>query len=237
VRHEGRFASWRPSGLGRFTDPEGNVYEGEFVDGALQGDGRYRGKDGSLYEGAFKAWRYHGHGRLRLPNGDVYTGGFERGLYEGQGTLTYAKPRADGRTQLSGIWRYGEPAQKEDERNKSLADLESAVYRQRELLDRAVGSLQPSDPRRIQYYLGWGRRNAEVFRAKSNTCAIGRARLRHHGTRDHLISSRSTRSRCRWPPSPAAEALMATKRPWTGRIPFCSVEPGSRSTFDLVRAT
>jgi len=195
VRHEGRFASWRPSGPGRFTDPEGNVFEGEFVDGALQGDGRYRGKDGSLYEGAFKAWRYHGQGRLLLANGEVYAGSFERGFYEGQGTLTYAKPRADGRTEVSGMWRYGELAQKKEERKKSLAGLESALYRQRELLDRALGSLQPSDPRRINmYYLGVaGDGTQEVFRREVEYVRDQFARSYDTtGRAITLINSRST---------------------------------------------
>lgn len=195
VRHVGKFADWRPDGFGRFTSGDGDLYEGDFVDGRLEGDGRYVGKDGSLYEGTFKDWRYHGQGRLRLANGDLYVGGFERGFYEGEGTLTYAKPRADGRTELTGLWRYGDPATRTEDREKSVVGQERAIYLQRALLDRALAGLEPSDPKRISmYFLGVaGDGKQEVFRREVEYV---RDQFAHsYGTGGRavtLINSRST---------------------------------------------
>ena len=164
-RHEGSFRNWRPHGAGRYTDGPGNVYEGQFVDGQMEGDGRFVGKDGTLYEGDFKQWLFDGHGQMRLANGDRYKGGFSRGLYEGQGTLTYVKPQADGRTQESGIWRFGKlPAHKDMQ--KAAINVETALYNQRRLLDNALASLPPRDPKKINLYLlaVAGDGSQEVFR-------------------------------------------------------------------------
>jgi hypothetical protein len=166
VRHTGKFTDWRPNGFGRFTTARGDLYEGDFAGGRLEGAGRYVGKDGALYEGTFKDWRYHGQGRLRKANGDLYVGSFEEGLYEGAGTLTYAKARMDGQTEVRGLWHDGEPATSKEERQTLVADQERALYLQRALLDRAFAELAPSDPARINMYVlavaGDGKQ--EVFR-------------------------------------------------------------------------
>jgi hypothetical protein len=86
-------------------------------------------------------------------------------LYEGQGTLTYAKPRADGRTRDTGTWRYGRLYDEEKQR-KALADAEAALYAQGRLLDRALESIRPGEPGRIDMYLLGvaGDGSQEVFR-------------------------------------------------------------------------
>jgi hypothetical protein len=197
VRHEGRFVNWRPHGPGRFTDPQGGVYQGTFVDGQLNGEGRYAAKDGTLYEGTFESWQYHGRGRLELPNGDVYRGGFARGFYEGEGTLTYAKPRRDGRATETGTWRYGELAPEKEQAGGSLLDAEAALYAQRRLLDEALASLAPAEAGRINMYLlaVAGDGSQEVFRREVEFVRDQFARS--YGTQGRaitLVNSRTTMS-------------------------------------------
>src|SRR5437868_6579723 len=100
-----------------------------------------------------------------MANGDVYEGGFANGLYNGEGTLTYAKPQPDGRKRDAGVWRYGRFAN-DEERARTRANVETALYSQRELLDKALASLKAREPGRINLYLlavaGYGPQ--EVFR-------------------------------------------------------------------------
>lgn len=149
--HEGGFVNWRPQGKGKRTDPEGVVYEGEFEAGDLR-KGRMTAADGSWYEGALRQFKPQGQGTLHLVNGDVYVGGFAYGYYDGQGTLTLAKPDAEGRLQISGVWRYGELKDDEVER-KRLANVEAALYGQGALLDQALAAVLARDPGRINLYL------------------------------------------------------------------------------------
>ncbi len=166
--HEGRFLRWRSNGPGTFTDAEGNVFEGNYSNGELNGRGRLRGKTGFAYEGEFKAWRFHGKGSLRLANGDEYSGGFANGQYEGEGVLSYARPRDDGRSEDRGIWREG---RFEDEAARQLAmrNVELALYSQQSILERALGSLAPRDPGRINMYMlaVGGDGSQEVFRREA----------------------------------------------------------------------
>jgi hypothetical protein len=167
ARYEGEFLKWRMHGKGRFTDPAGNIYEGTFANGELEGKGTLTGPHGNRYSGDFKLWQFHGQGELRLANGDVYRGGFANGTYDGQGTLTFAKPRPDGATQQSGLWRYGmlETEQRE-KRRLAAVNVETALYNQRALLAQAIGALAPRDPARINLFLLaiGGDGSQEVFR-------------------------------------------------------------------------
>ena len=167
ARYEGEFLNWRMHGKGRFTDPGGNVYEGTFVNGEFDGKGTLSGPQGNRYSGDFKLWRFHGQGELRLANGDVYRGGFANGNYDGQGTLTFAKPRPDGTTQQSGIWRYGMlEARAARAAPARRVNVETALYNQRALLAQAIGALAPRDPARINLFLlaVGGDGSQEVFR-------------------------------------------------------------------------
>lgn len=165
TRHVGRFVKWRADGPGRYVDRWGNVYEGQFADGDLSGRGGFKAKGGASYEGEFSNYRPHGQGMLRLPNGDVYKGEFGNGAYHGEGTLTYAKAQPDGRTRDSGTWRYGALRDEERERQAEL-NVETALYNQRALLDKALGALLPRDPSKINLYLLaiGGDGSQEVFR-------------------------------------------------------------------------
>lgn len=194
AQHTGHFLKWQPHGKGRFVDAKGNVYEGDFVAGQLSSAGTFIGIDGTRYEGEFKNWQYHGKGSFRYANGDVYRGMFADGLFEGKGVLTYAAAQQDGRTEDRGTWRYGALDDPAAERQK-LANVETALYRQRPLLDKALAGLAPSDPGRINLYLlavaGDGAQ--EVFRRE--TQFVREQFDRDYGTRGRslvLANSRST---------------------------------------------
>jgi hypothetical protein len=163
--YQGEFLDWRFHGSGAYTDAEGNTYQGSFVDGNLVGKGRYTGQNHERYEGEFEQWQFHGQGTLWLANGDTYQGGFRDGQYDGQGTLTYAQPKEDGQQQTAGIWNYGfleDPAQE----HRLRLNVETALYSQRGLLDKALASLLVNDPQQIDLYLlaVAGDGSQEVFR-------------------------------------------------------------------------
>lgn len=194
-RFEGRFVEWVADGPGSYTDERGNISEGVFKKGELNGEGRYTGKDGTRYEGHFRDWRYHGKGTLTHPNGDVYTGWFESGLYNGQGTLKYAKPKADGRTEDKGLWRWGSLDGGTQESEREAANIEAVLYNQNDLLSQALAGIAPSDPRKIDLYLlvvgGDGKQ--EVFRREAE---FVRDQFDHdYGTKSRsvlLVNSRSS---------------------------------------------
>lgn len=151
ARYEGDFRNYVFHGQGRLSDMQGNVWEGTFVDGQLEGKGKSSTYLGD-YEGEFKQWSFNGKGVLKRRNGDVYQGGFADGAYNGEGTLTYAKPKPDGRSKDTGVWRYGS-LPNDAERARIRADVETALYSQRELLDRALASLEAREAGRINLYL------------------------------------------------------------------------------------
>ncbi len=192
-RYEGEFRNWKFHGPGRYTDAQGTVYEGNFVDGGLQGRGKVKSKE-SVYEGEIQGWRPHGKGVLRHANGDVYEGGFEHGMYNGQGTLKYAQPLKDGRTKESGTWRYGSLFN-EKEMRRTQADAEAAIYAQKGLLDKALGSLKAGEPGRIDMYLlaVAGDGSQEVFRREVDF--VQKAFAERFGTTGRsvaLVNSRNT---------------------------------------------
>ena len=193
-RHVGDFKKWRPDGKGIYTDAKGNIYKGTFVDGELTGKGEFIGKNGSSYEGDFKNWKFEGQGIYRTTNGDEYKGGFKYGMYDGQGTLVYATPQKDGRTKDSGTWSYGVLENKEAARQTKL-NVETALYNQRTLLDKALADIAPRKPGEINLYLlaigGDGAQ--EVFRRETE---FVRAQFDHnYGTQGRsviLVNSRNT---------------------------------------------
>lgn len=167
-RHVGTFRKWRPQDAGKFTDARGDVYEGNFTAGDLNGKGSKLGKDGSRYEGEFKSWKFHGPGVYRNADGDVYKGSFAYGTFEGEGTLTYAKQQKDGRTQDTGTWRYGTLENKEAEKQDKI-NVETVLYNQRSLLDKALAAIAPRAPGKINLYLLaiGGDGSQEVFRRET----------------------------------------------------------------------
>jgi len=210
ARYDGEFRNWVFHGHGRYSDGHGSVYQGTFVNSQLEGPGKATSPAGS-YEGEFKGWMFHGHGVLKLANGDVYEGSFANGSYDGQGTLTYAKSKPDGRRQDTGVWRYG-MLPNDEERARTRANVETALYSQRQLLDQALASLKPRQPDRINLYLlaiaGDG--SQEVFRREVEF--VEREFADRFGTAGRtvgLINSRNT----------VALAPMATTKYCAGTMP------------------
>jgi hypothetical protein len=146
------------------------------------------------YEGEFKSGQFSGQGVLKLPNGDVYRGGFLNGLYHGEGTLAYAKPRPDGRKEERGPWRYGASAD-DAARRRMEENVETALYTQRELLDKTLSSLQDRQPGRINLYLlaVAGDGSQEVFRREVDFVQQEfAARFGTAGRTVALVNSRNT---------------------------------------------
>lgn len=165
TKHVGQFAKWRSDGKGVYHDAFGTTYEGKFVDGAADGIVIMKSRKGARYQGPIKDWRMHGEGEYKSDDGDIYKGTFSYGMYEGFGTFTFAKPRADGVTSQTGMWRMGRLVDdKVDEAAKRSA--EAALYNQQKLLDAAIARLAPRTAGKINMYslLVAGDGAQEVFR-------------------------------------------------------------------------
>ena len=187
-------AAAAPSGPPDLTWPDGSKYWGAFRFNVPHGRGVLTGPDGRSYEGDFFDGRFHGQGFMRLPNGDEYRGGFANGLFEGEGTYRFARRQPDGRTQDAGLWHRGK-LDVSGERERTLAAVETALYRQRALLDAAIAALQPSERERINLYLlaVGGDGSQEVFRREVEY--VRDLFDREFGTRGRsiaLVNSRST---------------------------------------------
>lgn len=152
VRQVGTFKKWQLEGPGRLSDAAGNTYEGIFTDGKLNQPGRYVGKDGGRYEGGFKDGKLDGMGIYRSADGDEYKGSFAHNRYSGGGILTYASPQKDGRSKDIGIWSYGTLVDEAADR-QSEANIETALYGQRALLDKTLAEIAPHAPGKINLYL------------------------------------------------------------------------------------
>ena len=81
---------------------EGSVYEGEFKNGLRHGQGKYTMPDGFIYEGTWLDDQIQGAGVARYPTGQIYEGQFKQGVPHGKGTMTFA----DG-TIYDGSWLNG----------------------------------------------------------------------------------------------------------------------------------
>jgi hypothetical protein len=151
--YEGELRDWQFHGAGVYTLEDGSIQRGHFEQGLIDGKGSYEGKDGERYEGEFKDGYYQGQGVLTQPNGDRYTGDFEFGRPHGKGEMVYARP-VDGVEKRSGEWTHGEFMEPgSEEKNEQLRQqVEYALYRQNELLETAVSSLEPGAPGAIDLY-------------------------------------------------------------------------------------
>jgi hypothetical protein len=192
--YSGDFARGQFNGRGRFEAPSGEIYEGDFQAGEFTGRGTYSRPDGARYRGEFVKWRLHGQGRFLDANGDIYEGEFKNGAFDGQGTVTYAKARADGRTETRGLWRNWRPLDDPGERQAGLA-VESALLAQRRLLDEALAALAPGRRSVIDMYLlaVAGDGSQEVFRREADFVrAQFDERFGTSGRSIALVNSRST---------------------------------------------
>ncbi|AMP14309.1 C13 family peptidase [Collimonas pratensis] len=194
VRQAGTFKKWQLEGPGRLSDAAGNTYEGIFTDGKLNQPGRYISKDGGRYEGDFKDGKLDGMGIYRSADGDEYKGSFAHNRYNGGGILTYASPQKDGHSKDIGIWSYGTLVDEAADR-QSEANVETALYGQRALLDKTLATIAPHAPGKINLYLlaVAGDGSQEVFRRET---AFVRTQFdRDFGTQGRsmvLVNSRNT---------------------------------------------
>jgi hypothetical protein len=186
--YEGEFRDGLMSGRGRLEDPEREVYEGRFRLDYYWGTGELRHRDGRVYRGEFVRGEFHGKGRFEYPNGDAYEGDFSRGEFTGSGRYSRKDgPRYEGEfrnwlfngrgrfTEQGGdVWEgsfvdgvyQGERKLRDAERKQARTNVEVALYAQKELLDKALASLKPREPGRINLYLlaVAGDGSQEVFR-------------------------------------------------------------------------
>lgn len=166
----GQFKNWRLNGKGLQTDAEGNHWEGEYQDGQLEGKGSFIAKDGEQYTGEFQHGKYDGQGKLIAGNGDIYEGEFSFGRKHGKGVLIYKTP-IDGVSRIDGRWEYGRLVDGGDTVKifTPEAVAEHALYKEADKLQRALDSLQVSDPQKIELYslvvAGYG--TEEVFHRES----------------------------------------------------------------------
>jgi len=166
----GEFKNWRLNGKGIQTDSEGNHWEGEFEKGLLEGKGTFLAEGGEQYTGEFKFGKYHGMGKLISADGDSYTGEFSYGRKHGKGELIY-KQSIDGINKVDGRWEYGRLVDGGDVLKIFSAEevAEYGLYKESDELQSALGSLQASDPEKIELYslvvAGYG--TEEVFHRES----------------------------------------------------------------------
>lgn len=150
--YTGDFKNWQFHGRGVYQSTTGDEFEGDFDQGYFTGKGESRMNDGASYVGEFKEWLYHGYGTLIEKNGDRYRGYFELGTYHGQGELALAKP-VDGISTVAGEWEHG---YLEDDprfhRQDRSAEIESLLYSQGKLIEKAIDNIKPGNRRKIELF-------------------------------------------------------------------------------------
>ena len=57
------FKNGLSEGQGKYTIPDGSIYEGEFKNGIFEGHGKFTYSDGLVYEGEFKNDKFEGQGK------------------------------------------------------------------------------------------------------------------------------------------------------------------------------
>ncbi|CAA0104636.1 Uncharacterised protein [Halioglobus japonicus] len=154
LMYRGSFRDWTFHGDGERFE-EGGHWQGEFEDG-LMTQGTHILDTGGRYEGEVSFRTYHGDGTLTLANGDRYVGEFHYGEYHGEGSMYLAKEQ-EGIIEYSGKWRDGvlvESPQNHLVKNYE-AQLESALYREADLLQEELSRVPAGDPSKVElYFLG-----------------------------------------------------------------------------------
>ncbi len=105
--------------------PDGSRYYGQLREGKPHGQGRLVALDGTTYTGEFFDGRFHGNGRIQRPDGEAYDAQFVDGRMTGRGPSV-----------------LGSRADDEAERQQIALNVETALLRQRPLLDAALTSMR-----------------------------------------------------------------------------------------------
>merc|ERR1712029_938604 len=99
--YEGDFVNKKAKG--KYTYPNGDIYNGQWNDGVRQGKGTYKYKDdGGVYEGDWVNGIKQGSGVYTFGSGDVFTGTYDNNVRHGEGKLV----KADGE-ERSENWEEG----------------------------------------------------------------------------------------------------------------------------------
>ena len=72
-------------GHGKYSFPDGDLYEGEFQKGKKHGRGKMTSADGSSYDGEYADGKKHGTGTYTYASGAVEVDRWEAGARVGQG--------------------------------------------------------------------------------------------------------------------------------------------------------
>lgn len=178
---------------GTYTWADGTIDEGRFVNGSLQGEGRRVDIQGNVYTGEFHRGEPQGAGRMEYADGRVYEGEFEYGFRHGEGTLA----PGDAAPAEAGTWRYGPLVSDgvgggNDIRGQAV---ETILYNQADLLDRALADIQPGNPDKIDLYLlaVGGDGSQEVFRREvAYAVDLFNERFETEGRSVSLVNSRTS---------------------------------------------
>ena len=87
--YDGEHKDDKMHGHGKYTWPNGQVYEGELKDGKKNGMGKYTWPDGQVYEGEWKDGKKNGRGKHTWPDGEVYEGEYKDDKRNGRGKNTW----------------------------------------------------------------------------------------------------------------------------------------------------
>jgi hypothetical protein len=86
--YEGEYdSSGEQHGRGKYTYPNGTVFEGDWVNGVAVGQGIFIYPDGSKFEGGIKNGQRDGQFVCVLASGDRYEGTWIDGAQNGFGTI------------------------------------------------------------------------------------------------------------------------------------------------------
>lgn len=76
-----------PTGEGKITYTNGDVYEGTVAAGKAEGNGKITYANGDVYEGTVTAGKAEGNGKITYANGDRYEGAVADGKPQGEGVM------------------------------------------------------------------------------------------------------------------------------------------------------
>jgi hypothetical protein len=102
--YEGERVNGEFHGKGKLIFANGNVYEGDFVNGYRTGKGKYTWANGDKYEGDLVNNNQHGKGIYAYISGDKYEGDWIDGKQNGKGKYTWANG-----DKYEGDWVDGKP--------------------------------------------------------------------------------------------------------------------------------